>query len=379
MSTACLHPLDISQMSQPNTSHSPEDIERQLVATRDHVQEVQDKRRRRVKGGSKKAVDDAAQALRHTQALYDAMMPPVTSGGLHGLGKRATHSPSSSAQSAGAEKRRRGTPETTGDTDDGATHRSSIKSAADAGDSCPTTSSNEDTDEEHDSQRPVNKREPGPPHAILIPDLEKDMGDMSLYTMRSLLAIRKYVADLNCPEPRGVTIPGKIRQLACPVQGFLPEAALTSREVSLAFLTTSHGNVLCPLHGKYAKKRTFSKGGGATGIPHEDGYCHCGCEEDAVLFEFAMWKRWRVVTGASDEAQTLGESLRGQVMDPRMRLFVKTAYERDTGLELEDWWAGTHTQAEAVHARYHKVIEYYEGKLTSLSEQSDQQIDCALA
>ncbi|KAF8523387.1 hypothetical protein JB92DRAFT_2827328 [Gautieria morchelliformis] len=274
----------------------------------------------------------------------------------------------------------------------------------------PMTLENTDNDEELENDNEyglgpsqVTKRrkgapntspEAGPPHAIIIPELEKDAADLTLWTLKGVHAIQKFVTDLNRPEPKGVTIPAKIRQMACSIQQFLPEAALTSRDVSRAFLTTSHGNLLCPLHAKFAKKRTVFEAGArgywVTGMdpsgpsvnrtkrqakPRVEGFCHCGCKEDAVLFEFAMWKRWEVLAFPSDTVESQTESLRGQVMDPRMRMFVKAAYERDTGLVLEDWWAGRLTQAEAARARLEKVREHCTMKLAMLSPELEVEIN----
>ncbi|KAF8509584.1 hypothetical protein JB92DRAFT_2945839 [Gautieria morchelliformis] len=182
---------------------------------------------------------------------------------------------------------------------------------------------------------PRRKRGLGPAHAIVIPELERDREDLATWSIKGRLVIRKLVADANTPETCGVRIPAKIKQMACTIQGFLPEAALTSREVSRAFLTTRHGNLMCQLHGKFAKKRVNipegSQGYWITGmdingrsmgktskqaVPRGEGFCHCGCDEDAVLFEFAMWKRWRVLVPGNAPGAYLAESLRGQVMDP---------------------------------------------------------------
>ncbi|KAF8499294.1 hypothetical protein JB92DRAFT_3125020 [Gautieria morchelliformis] len=186
--------------------------------------------------------------------------------------------------------------------------------------------------------------------------------------------------------------------MATSIQHFLPEATLTSREVSRTFLMTSRGNFLCPLHAKFVKKHTIFEAGmrgyWATGMhasgpsvnwirtqarSRAEGYCHCGCDEEAVLFEFAMWKRWQVLTGTSDDMKTQYESLQGQVMDPRMRLFVKAAYEWDTGLSLDDWLAGASTQAEAAWVHCQTVIDHYQRKLATLSGEPNTKFKCALA
>ncbi|KAF8532449.1 hypothetical protein JB92DRAFT_3221934 [Gautieria morchelliformis] len=184
--------------------------------------------------------------------------------------------------------------------------------------------------------------------------------------------------------------------MACTIQAFLPEAVLMSCEVSRAFLTTRHGNLMCQLHGKFAKKRVNipegSRGHWITGmdingrcmgksskqaIPRGEGFCHCGCDEDAVLFEFAMWKRWRVLVPGDAPGAYLAESLRGQVMDPRMHIFVKAAYERDTGLGLSDWWAESQSQREAAHAWYEKAVRHFQEKLRNLDTTSDGDFVCA--
>ncbi|KAF8492678.1 hypothetical protein JB92DRAFT_3002456 [Gautieria morchelliformis] len=167
---------------------------------------------------------------------------------------------------------------------------------------------------------PRRKRGLGPAHAIVIPELEGDRKDLATWSIKGCLVIRK----LTC----GVRIPAKIKQMACTIQGFLPEAMLTSREVSRAFLTTRHRNLMCQLHGKFAKKRVNipegSRGYWITGmdingqsvgktskqaVPRGEGFYHCGCDEDVVLFEFAMWKRWRVLVPGDAPGAYLAESL----------------------------------------------------------------------
>ncbi|KAF8508846.1 hypothetical protein JB92DRAFT_3120492 [Gautieria morchelliformis] len=263
------------------------------------------------------------------------------------------------------------------DEDDKESQRGRPPAKRDDADDNRMTSEDSEEDEESPGRMPQTKRDAGPPHAILIPELEKDAGDLSLWTLKGLHAIHKLVADLNRPEPKGVTIPAKIRQLACSIQRFLPEAALTSRVVLRAFLTMSHGNLLCPLHAKFAKKCTVfeegTRGYWVTGMDRSgpsvnrtrtqaktrvEGFCHCGCDEDAVLFEFAMWKRWQVHTLPSDHQESQAESLR---------------------LALEDWWAGPLTQADAVRVRFEKARAHYGTKLTMLREQTAGEFNCALA
>ncbi|KAF8490473.1 hypothetical protein JB92DRAFT_3009270 [Gautieria morchelliformis] len=178
----------------------------------------------------------------------------------------------------------------------------------------------------------------GAAHAIVIPELERDHEDLAAWSIKGRLVICKFVVDANAPE-------------TC----FLPEAMLTSREVSRAFLTTRHGNLMCQLHGKFAKKRVNipkgSQGYWITGmdingwsvgktskqaVPRGEGFCHCGCDEDTVLFEFTMWKWWRILVPGDAPGAYLAESLRG--------------------LGLSDWWAESQSQREAAHARYEKAV-----------------------
>ncbi|KAF8485428.1 hypothetical protein JB92DRAFT_3131410 [Gautieria morchelliformis] len=371
MLTAAPPPLENPSMAHPNGPMGVEGLESAVLTAREHLQVVQDKHRRRVKGGTQKAVDAAVSALAAAEALYEdaglgAQAPTP--------GKRSTPSPSPSARGAAPAKRIRGTL-APGVAMEGGKGASS------------------DEAEESDSAMGHSKRGPGPPHAIIIPELEKQASGMALWRLRGLHAIAKYRADLSRPEPKGVRIPANIRQMATSIQDFLPEAALTSREVSRAFLTMSRGNFLCPLHAKFTKKRTVVEEGAwgywTTGMhpsgpsvnrtktqarDRPDGFAHCGCDEDAVLFEFAMWKRWQVRTEPAEDPNSQLESLRGQVMDPRLHLFVKATYEWDTGLAVHDWWAGSGTQAEAARARCHKVIELYQRRLAVLSDDPDNEL-----
>ncbi|KAF8514596.1 hypothetical protein JB92DRAFT_3115490 [Gautieria morchelliformis] len=247
------------------------------------------------------------------------------------------------------------------DEDDEESQHGKPPAKRDGADDNRTTSEETKEDKETPGRMPRTKRDMGPPHAILIPELEKDAGDLSLWTLKGLHAIHKLVADLNRPEPKGVTIPAKIRQLACSVQRFLPEAALTSWDVLRAFLTTSHGNLLCPLHAKFAKKCTVFEEGAWGPNPEWKG--------------FATAAATRMLYFLKSQA----ESLRGQVMDPRMQIFVKAAYECNTGLALEDWWAGPLTQADAAWVRFEKERVHYGMKLAMLREQTEGEFNCALA
>jgi hypothetical protein len=62
------------------------------------------------------------------------------------------------------------------------------------------------------------------------------------------------------------------------------------------------------------------------------GFMNCGCSEEAVLFEFFFWKTWTITSPSTG----VTEGWSDQVLDPRARLFVVTAFKAATKLSLDD-------------------------------------------
>ncbi|KAF8456517.1 hypothetical protein JB92DRAFT_2839385 [Gautieria morchelliformis] len=328
----------------------------------------------------------AIEAVRHMEVAPDTERRHThpdeaeassTDKSIHIPGKRSTPSPSphelKRLHIAGSAKRTRGAPAAGVPID---------------GDQGVMDSSDE---QEGDSTRRHSKRGPGPPHAIIVPELEKEAADLALWRFHMPSAGSpchfKVCGGPQSAPPQGGDYTGKHpphghQHPALSTRGrpYEPRIFLRIFDDKPRELSLSLACEVCE------KKRTIfeagTRGYWVTGMhasgpsvnrvrtqarSRAKGYCHCGCDEEAVLFEFAMWKRWQVFTGTSDDTKSQHESLRGQFMDPRMRLFVKAAYERDTGLSLDDWLAGASTQADAAWAHCQTVIDHYQRKLATLS------------
>lgn len=145
-----------------------------------------------------------------------------------------------------------------------------------------------------------------------------------IFTARGRAAIEAYVEDLAAAaakKPSRVQIkkeqvklrPSWVRTLALRYACYLPEAATTSRSVSLEFLRDTHGQVKCPNHHKQrakdsAKRDAIIPNGhkrtgfidlAGVGQPHYDQksstklderHLHCGCSKNDALLEWYLFK-----------------------------------------------------------------------------------------
>lgn len=67
------------------------------------------------------------------------------------------------------------------------------------------------------------------------------------------------------------------------------------------------------------------------------GILNCGCTEESALWEFYIWKTWSASSHINGEDVT--EPLYKGVPDPRLRLFIIEALQRD-GVAMEDFYSG---------------------------------------
>ncbi|TFK44059.1 hypothetical protein BDQ12DRAFT_717248 [Crucibulum laeve] len=91
------------------------------------------------------------------------------------------------------------------------------------------------------------------------------------------------------------------------VQELAPEASWLSRDLAKHIFNTSQKHYICRFHhirrsakgpGMYIDGMRAMVEGIAfkrnTAAKPPAGFWHCGCDEDAALFEFFMWKRWKI-------------------------------------------------------------------------------------
>lgn len=144
-------------------------------------------------------------------------------------------------------------------------------------------------------------------------------------------------------EP-GKHIDASIRRTAREVQDFLPEAATTSREVALHFLSATQDSVNCIYHCHSdrdfkARERPPPDGPysftGVTGVFRKKGdagaaspgHLRCGCEIESALMHFIFWKTW-TLRGPGD----MEEGMSPSQFNPRARNLVTQAMEKATGI-----------------------------------------------
>jgi hypothetical protein len=164
----------------------------------------------------------------------------------------------------------------------------------------------------------------------------------------------------------------------------MPEAATTSRELALAVLETNRQNIVCCYHqrakgdvvvdgeGKYALNgqpypRKLRKTKAAPPVTRPPGHLHCGCNEDDVLMDFYFWKTWSLTSELNGDKVT--ESMRDQLMPPRLRAFVVHAFKNSTGLSIKDLYSGKRSPENHEKRCLLKQIQYLIGKLNASQEQ----------
>lgn len=156
----------------------------------------------------------------------------------------------------------------------------------------------------------------------------------------------------------------KIRRTARDIQDFLPEAATTSREVSLHFLSATQDSVSCIYHWYSdkdfkARERPPTDGPysftGVTGVVRKKGdiglatpgHMRCGCEIEASLMHFLFWKTWSL-RGPND----MEEGMMQSQFNPRARNIVTQAMEKVTGINSGNVYPGEGGYESLEHKRY---------------------------
>lgn len=143
----------------------------------------------------------------------------------------------------------------------------------------------------------------------------------------------------------------RIRRALTTLQGLLPDEALRSKEVAIALHTTTARNLVCRYHRRHYKVKTFDASAmymvegvaypGNYNKTAQDsvkipvGYMHCGCLIDDVLMDFFFWKTWTVKSTRKDLAGQV-DTMKTDVLPPRIRAFVIEAFKSATMLEVDD-------------------------------------------
>jgi len=169
-------------------------------------------------------------------------------------------------------------------------------------------------------------------------------------------------------------------------QTYLPQAARTSKKVSLAVLRSNRGNYCCLFHFKKDKSgnlknslnpaatrgrgkykimgvygdRRFVKRKGKNALAKQPlGILNCGCKQLHAFWDLYIWKTWRVseiikevdkdgkaVLEKDVEEEVVVESLEDDVLEPRLRLFVIKQLKR-TGMQMSHFLRGSKSKLHA--------------------------------
>ena len=167
---------------------------------------------------------------------------------------------------------------------------------------------------------------------------------------------------------------------------FLPEAATTSRDLALYFLTSKEGNIMCGYHSFKNKASYVRDGWGKPGMkvrgvpgkrkvvtsgrktkkPDPKGMGNCGCKVQDILLEFALSKLISISGFVDGERRSEMMSF-ADYMEPRQRLFTFQAIHLMVpNLSLDDFY--THGEAMKHNLRVAKKrVDYW---LKSLKDRS---------
>ena len=177
---------------------------------------------------------------------------------------------------------------------------------------------------------------------------------------RGKQALNKYIED-------GDPIPYYLRQWSRRESSFMPLFATYSRELALMCLTTRVCNILCLYHSHHTSSKysndhmlndkqphikvtgvAYPRTAVSKQIKKEDDdedeednddigtgnevkagtALHCGCWTDDALLDFYLWKS----TEAESPLTHAKDGWREDLLDPRQRIFVATAFTAHSGL-----------------------------------------------
>jgi hypothetical protein len=201
---------------------------------------------------------------------------------------------------------------------------------------------------------------------------------------------REEIAD--CLLSGNSKISDTIANAARTYQEFLPEAATTSRRIALMFLTSNRANRICIYHHHVKTNKTQQDEEDArnkkfkiTGMPYprtvaktkaghdpgdqHPGQFHCGCPEEAVLWDFYFWKTM-TATGEGGVVEGLTSAHR---IEPRIRLFFTQRYTLDTTLTIDDIYSNGKKRAEVEERLVKTQIKRLKMRLKALGSDSESQ------
>ncbi|KAG6807257.1 hypothetical protein H0H92_008222, partial [Tricholoma furcatifolium] len=166
-------------------------------------------------------------------------------------------------------------------------------------------------------------------------------------------------------------------------QSFIPIAASKTRKLALHILTSNRGNVMCIYHHVVEKTGYLIDGEGdyhlngvplprnvnhiiSDGVKRAKGHLHCGCNEDVALLDFYFWKTWSL-SGKLPNGSRVTETLKDQVLHPRIRAFVVDQFQNWTGLTIEDIYQGNKGREEHKLDVYHIQVEHILRRMNKLA------------
>ncbi|KAJ7787751.1 hypothetical protein B0H14DRAFT_2395218, partial [Mycena olivaceomarginata] len=157
-------------------------------------------------------------------------------------------------------------------------------------------------------------------------------------------AVNNFLAN---PTRKANKIPPTLRRLMRLVAEVVPRCATTSKQLALHILTTQQGNIQCRFHEikRGTKGAKECDGPGAivgvayskAVVPTQNGFLHCGCDEQAALWEFFWFKTW-TVTSTNPKIKGFDRMGRdaNDVLTARQRAFFSHAYTAGTLLQIDD-------------------------------------------
>ncbi|KAJ7758583.1 hypothetical protein B0H14DRAFT_2404403, partial [Mycena olivaceomarginata] len=145
-------------------------------------------------------------------------------------------------------------------------------------------------------------------------------------------------------------IPPRLRRLMRMVAEVVPRCATSSKELALHILTTQQGLIHCRFHElKRGTKgaKDFDSPALIVGVPYsknmvpaDQGFLHCGCDENAALWELFWFKTW-TVTSANPRIPGF-QRMRADasdVLNTRQCAFFSQAFVAGSLLEIKDMYS----------------------------------------
>ncbi|KAG6824603.1 hypothetical protein H0H92_006369 [Tricholoma furcatifolium] len=189
-------------------------------------------------------------------------------------------------------------------------------------------------------------------------------------------------------RPNTTVIDSTLRRFIRENQEFMPSAASRTRKLALQLLTNNRTNVMCLYHHVHDRDGAGQDGTGkytlngmpnprrinqakADGVEPEPGFFHCGCTEENALFDFFFWKTWEL-SAQEDDSTVIRESLRDQMLTPRLRAFFVQEFKTWTGISVDDLYQNKMSKKEYRIKLYEKQINYFIKRLNRLVKENGE-------